>query len=177
MDGDTYDFALYTFSGEDTAERLFESFCEQDRTKRIDIRTAAVAFLRPDGRLQLVHKLDADEDRVTVLGFILGVLAGGPVAVALAGELVGPARLKWRRTIDTPLERHLRSDRSALAIIISSVDWPTFDEAADHIVGIPIMAELTLETIDHIHELIEKDGITEAIGKVVVEVIGVMTRD
>lgn len=177
MCNEKYDFVLYIFSGEDTAEHVYGYFCEKERKKDIDILNAAVAYRRTDSRLRLDHKIHTIIGRGTVLGFLLGALAGGPLAVALAGALVGPARLKWRSKIGTTLERQLRRDQSALAIIINTVDWSAFDEATEHIMAIPIMAELTLETMDLIQELIENDEIAEAISAEIVEEVTPGARD
>ena len=96
---------IVSYSGRETADQVYQTLRGLEKAKKLDIKTAATVYRKPNGKLVLKHKRRVTVVKGALGGGALGLLLAGFTAVgggavlagALVGALVGTKRSKGRR--------------------------------------------------------------------------------
>lgn len=158
-----YNLVVVVYEGPAAAREVFNRLDELQKTKRIDIKEAAVVTRGPDGKLRMSNLGFVGTGKGGVLGLFVGaVVAGAPLAGLVVGGLVGFARSGDRRRLRHLLDEDLRSDQSTLALVIKSADWNAVAEATSDYPGEIIMSQLGEEALAALEGIADADDVAEA---------------
>ncbi len=163
------------YQGQDTAERVYMTLreLEKDKLKKIDIKTAAVATRKPNGKIKIVHKRRVTVGKGIVGGGALGLVVaaftavggGAVLAGAVVGALVGGTRSRQRRDAKEFLDGKLGQNDSALIVLVTEADWEAVHEATASYGGENIAVRLTPEAEQQIAALAEDEEVAAAVAE------------
>ncbi len=163
---------ITAYKGRDTADKVHHKLRELQKQDKITMKTAAVVYRKPNGKLKLVHKR-----RVTVAKgafgggavalLVAGTGGGAVLAGAVIGALIGSSRSKQRREVKKFLDDKLGADDSALVVLVKDADWAAVQSEVDALgfEGEDLMMELTPEAEEQIAAIAADDEVADAVAE------------
>jgi uncharacterized membrane protein len=104
---------------------------------------------------------------------VIGVIAGGPIAVAALGAslggLLGVADLGISNDMMETLGDGLGQDDSAIALLVKKANWEVVRDRTDKFGGRILISNLTDETLEALEKLAAREDVAQAVTEEVVE--------
>lgn len=160
---------IIAYEGRDTANQVYDVLRGLEKEDKIDIKTAVTVYRKENGKLILKHRRRLTVWKgafgSTAIGLLLAGTGAGLLGGAVIGALIGSSRHGDRKETKEFLEDKLRPQDSALAILVSDVDWEAVQGAVEQFGGEEISVRLTPETQTQLAAIAGDPQVEEALAE------------
>ncbi len=178
MAENNYSFVVVTCPGRETAGDALKTLRQVEKEHLVSVVDAIAVSKNRHGKVKLMQSKGATGGKGSiaggVLGLIVGLVAGGPVALALMGAVAGGVAGKYLDTglkdrVMKQLGEELKPEDSALCVLIENADWAVLQARMARFDGEVLVSELSDEAIKALEKLADRDEISTAVVKQIVE--------
>jgi uncharacterized membrane protein len=161
---DQYSFLVIKYPMPETASVALGVLKQLADDQVVKLRDAVALTKTPSGKLELHQTKDDSIGKGFVKGGLLGVILAalfGPAGWIVLGAAAGGVFAGFDRGIKNKLLKELgdgmKSDESAIAILVEEADWPTaFERMRSYgFGGQLVLSEITPQDMDEVEKLLE----------------------